>query len=249
MNIGVRGKARQGIHRHLLIDVDLAAAVLVVEGNTPLHGTGDSLGSIRRTDARGPDKNVVADADLTVRAAVSHKSTGALGRNDFLLGYGGDVRDRSALKIVGTLAVLRVHMLTTLDVACRHADELAVLDDILARSDIDARNLVEEGDILSRNERGKAAVARGIADLIAGLKRVDCDDDIILVVDKNRISAFLHALRHPISLVDGRSHPVLPWCCSYIRTAFGFLLVESSTSHLVWHEFGEWLVFNCKRRS
>ena len=169
---------------------------------------------------------MVADAHLTVRAAVSHKSSGALGRNRLLLGCGGDVRDCGALKIVGALAVLRVHMLATLYVACRHADELAVLDDILTRSDIDARNFVEEGDILSRNERGKAAIARWIADLIAGLKRVDCDDDIILVVDKDRISAFLHALRHPISLVDGRLRSVLPWCRSYMRTAFGFLLVE-----------------------
>ena len=85
-------------------------------------------------------------------------------------------------------------MLTTLDVTCRHADELAVLDDILTCRDIDARNFVEEGDILSRNERGKAAVVHWIADLNAGLKRIDCDDDIVLVVDKDRVSAFLHAL-------------------------------------------------------
>lgn len=100
-------------------------------------------------------------------------------------------------------------MLATLDIACRHADELAVLDDILTRSDIDASNLVEEGDILSRDERGKAALARGIADLIAGLKRVDCDDDVVLAVDKDRVSALLHALRHPISLVDSRPSPRL----------------------------------------
>ena len=104
---------------------------------------------------------------------------------------------------------MRVHMLATLDIACRHADELAVLDDILTRSDIDARNLVEEGDILSRNERGEAALVRGIADLIAGLKRIDCDDDIVLAIDKDRVSTFLHALRHPISLVDGRPRPRL----------------------------------------
>ena len=194
MDIGVRSKACQGIHRHLLIDVDLAAAVLVVEGDAALHGAGDPFGGVRRTDARGQDENAVADAHLTVRAAVSHKSTGALGRNRLPLGCGGDVRDRSALKIVGALAVLRVHMLTTLDVACRHADELAVLDDILTCRDIDARNFVEEGDILSRNERGKAAGVHWIADLIAGLKRIDCDDDIVLVVDKDRVSAFLHAL-------------------------------------------------------
>ena len=150
---------------------------------------------------------MVADAHLAVRAAVSHKSTGALGRNGLLLGCGGDVCDRGALKIVGALAVLRVHMLATLDIACRHADELAVLDDILTRSDIDARDLVEEGDILSRNERGKAAGVHGIADLIAGLKRVDCDDDIVFVVDKDRVSALLHALRHPISLVDVKLRP------------------------------------------
>ena len=158
---------------------------------------------------------MVADAHLAVRAAVSHKSTGALGRNGLLLGCGGDVCDRGALKIVGALAVLRVHMLATLDIACCHADELAVLDDILTRSDIDARNLVEEGDILSRNERGEAALVRGIADLIAGLKRVDCDDDIVLVINKDRVSALLHALRHPISLVDGRPPP--PSCLGAVR--------------------------------
>ena len=100
-------------------------------------------------------------------------------------------------------------MLAALDVSGRHADELAVLDNILTHGDIDARDFMEEGNILSRNERGKAALARGVADLIAGLKRIDCDDDIVLVVDKDRVSAFLHALRHPISLVDGRPCPRL----------------------------------------
>ena len=71
-----------------------------MEGDAAVHGAGDPLGGVRRADARRQDENVVADAHLTVRAAVSHKSTGALSRNGFPLGRGSDILDRNALEIV-----------------------------------------------------------------------------------------------------------------------------------------------------
>ena len=134
---------------------------------------------------------MVADAHLAVCPAISAERARGLGRgrggNDVGCGR-GHVVGVGVLEVIGARAVVRVNVLARRDVCRGDADVLAVLHDLLAALDVGAGNLVEQRDVLGRDDMALAATGQRVGDVGAGLELVDGDDDVVLLVNDDAVS-------------------------------------------------------------
>lgn len=192
IDVRVRSVACQGGNGHLLVAVDLRAAILVVEGDAALDRVRDSFRGVGGADARGKDQDVVADADATVRATVAHEGARALYGRRGLGGDGVSVGDDGVLQVVGAGTVVRMNMLSALDVRGGHTDELAILDDLLTLGDVHEGDLVEQRDVVGHGNARQRAVRHGIAGLGTRLQLVCGDGDVVPLIDDNGVLALAY---------------------------------------------------------
>ncbi len=192
VDVRVRRIAGQRGNGHLLVAVDLRATVLVVERDATLDRVRDSLRGVGGADARGENQDVVTDADATVQATVSHEGARSVGGRRCLGRNGSGVGGNRVLQVVGALAVVRVNVLAALDVLGRHADELAILDDLLALGNVHEGNLVEQRDVVSHGNGRQRAVRHGIAGLVTRLQLIGGDGDVVPLVDDNGVLALAY---------------------------------------------------------
>ena len=191
VDVGVGGKAGERVDRELLVDVHLAAAILVVERHAAGDGAGYALSGVGGADARGKDEHVVADAHLAVRTTVAAEGAGGRrrgrGGND-IGGGGGHVVGVRVLELIGAGTVVRVHMLARRDIGGGDTDVLTVLHDLLATLDIRASNLVEQWNVLASHDMALASARQRIGDVSTSLKLVNGNDDVVLFVDDDAVS-------------------------------------------------------------
>ncbi len=128
------------------------------------------------------------------------------------------------------------------DVCRGDADELAVLDNLLATLDVGAGDLVEQRDVLAGHDMALAATRERVGDVHAGLELVNGNDDVVQLVDDDAVShgqsslGMGRAALHPSQTRGqrGTRWGCLGLVCSDMRTSFPNCICTLKPTAAVW---------------
>ena len=179
VDIRVGRIARHDIHGKLLVDRDLRAALLIVEGYGAFDLLGNDACRIRGAHARGKDKYLVPHADAPVRTAIAVKCHIML---PFLL--------FSAPVFLHAHDVVNVNMRTGRNECCCLSDVLAVFYDRLALCDVANGELVVDGDVL-RDRNGHRLAAQEKHRGLPCCDRFYGDSNVIFCINNHCICHFV----------------------------------------------------------
>ena len=179
VDIRVGRIARHDIHGKLLVDRDLRAALLIVEGYGAFDLLGNDACRIRGAHARGKDKYLVPHADAPVRTAIAVKCHIML---PFLF--------FSAPVFLHAHDVVNVNMRTGRNECCCLSDVLAVFYDRLALCDVANGELVVDGDVL-RDRNGHRLAAQEKHRGLPCCDRFYGDSNVIFCINNHCICHFV----------------------------------------------------------